>query len=385
MKHDFETSVDRRDTGSLKWNKYKGRDVLPMWVADMDFVSAPEIIQALQERAAHGVFGYTVPYDEVISEVIAYVERRHGWKIDPSWLVWLPGLVQGLNLVCRAYGKPGDAVMVNTPVYPPFLSAPVFSDRRRVTVPLMKRDGVWRMDFEAMDRAVTPDTRVFILCNPHNPVGAVFSREDLARLVAFCDHHNLVLCSDEIHCDLIIDDVPHVCTATLGPVAASRTVTFLSPSKTYNLPGLACAYAIIPNPELRAAFQRAARGIITEVNAFGYAGCAAAYRHGEPWRQGLLDVLRANRDRLYAWLAKNAPEIPMTPMRATYLAWLDVRSLLLEHPQAHFEAHGLGLSPGGDFGDAAYLRLNFGCPPSVLEEGLARLGRGIEAARDSRG
>jgi cystathionine beta-lyase len=231
MKHDFETCIDRRDTGSLKWNKYKGRDVLPMWVADMDFVSAPEIVNALQVRAAHGVFGYTVPYEEVITEVIAYVERRHGWRIDPSWLVWLPGLVQGLNLVCRAFGKPGDAVMVNTPVYPPFLSAPHFSDRRRITVPLVKVDGAWRMDFEAMERAVTPDTRVFILCNPHNPVGAVFSRADLARLVDFCERHNIVLCSDEIHCDLILDDVPHVCTATLGPVAASRTVTFLSPQQ----------------------------------------------------------------------------------------------------------------------------------------------------------
>ena len=380
MTYDFTTRMNRKGTGSLKWRKYEEGEILPMWVADMDFFSPPEVIEALRDRVDHGVFGYTVPTPEAETETLAYLQRRHGLEVDGGELVWLPGLVQGLNLVCRAAGKSGDGVMVNTPVYPPFLSAPLFSDRKRITSDLIEENGRWTFDREGMERAVTPETRLFILCNPHNPVGRVFSREELEWLLDFCERHDLWICSDEIHCDLIFEDVPHIPMLALGERAARRTIAFYSPSKTYNLPGLACAYAVIPNPELRNAFRKACRGIITEVNCFGYTGCAAAYRHGEPWRREMLQVLRANRDLIRDTLATRHPEVTMPEMEATYLAWLDLRAYGFEHPAAHFEAHGLGLSNGMDFGaPRGFLRLNFGCPTQVLEEGLDRLGRALAA------
>ncbi|MDA3873607.1 MAG: PatB family C-S lyase [Kiritimatiellae bacterium] len=373
---DFTSIPDRTNTGSLKWQKYADTDILPMWVADMDFTSSPEIMQALSARVEHGVFGYTVPYAEATRTATGYLRRMHGLDIEDEMLVWLPGLVQGLNLVCRACGGSGDGVMVNTPVYPPFLSAPIFSDRKRITVELVeKSEGRYTFDREAMQAAVTPDTKLFILCNPHNPVGRVFDREELNWLLDFCEEHDLWICSDEIHCDLILDEqVRHVPFLSLGERAAKRTIVFLSASKTYNLPGLACAYAVIPNPDIRKAFQKVCRGIVTEVNCFGYVGMSAAYTHGEAWRQEMLTVLRQNLALLERTLKEKLPRVKMPKIEATYLAWLDFRDYGLENPAAFFESHGVGLSNGTDFGaPSGFLRLNFGCPTSVLEEGLDRI------------
>jgi cystathionine beta-lyase len=376
---DFDQAPDRAGTGSLKWDKYAGRDVLPLWVADMDFRSAPAVTEALRARVEHGVFGYTIPYDEVVRETLAYLKRAHGFEARPDWLVWLPGLVPALNVCCRAFGEPGNSVLTLTPVYPPFLSAPHFSDRQRLTVPLQVEGDQWVIDWEGLERAVTPETKLFLLCHPHNPVGRVWRRDELEQVVDFCEEHDLVLCSDEIHCDLILDEVPHVPTLSLGSLAAERTITLLSPSKTYNLPGLACAYAVIPDDGLRSAFKRAARGIITEVNAFGYAGCAAAYRDGEPWRRELIQYLRGNRDLLYRFAAGHLPGITLRPMEATYLAWLDVRALGLDAPAKFFEDAGVGLSNGNDFGTPGFLRLNFGCPRARLQEGLERMAKALRA------
>lgn len=381
--YDFDSTPDRSKTGSLKWQRYEGRDMLPLWVADMDFCSAPEILDALKARVAHGNFGYTVPYDEVQEEVVAYLKRCHGLEVEKDWIVWLPGLVQGLNLVCRAAGKPGDAVMVNAPVYPPFLSAPVYSDMERQAVPLHWDGDRYTFDFAAMEAAVTENTKLFILCNPHNPVGRVFSKEELEKLVDFCEAHDLWLCSDEIHCDLILDQgVDHVSTLALGARAAKCTVAFFSASKTYNLPGLACAYAVIPNSKLRRAFQRVCRGVITEVNCFGYVGTTAAYRHGEAWRQQLLTYLRGNRDLLYATMENLHPGVRLRPMESTYLAWMDFRELGLDAPFQYFEGYGVGLSNGVDFGaETGFLRLNFGCSRATLQEGLKRIQGAILAAK----
>ncbi|MEX2605744.1 MAG: PatB family C-S lyase [Kiritimatiellia bacterium] len=372
---DFTRCPDRTNTGSLKWQKYAGTDILPLWVADMDFTSAPEILQALTERVEHGVFGYTVPYQEAVRAATGYLRRVHDLEIEGDMLVWLPGLVQGLNLVCRARGGSGDGVMVNTPVYPPFLSAPLFSDRKRIAVELVEKEGRYTFDRDAMRAAVTPETKLFILCNPHNPVGRVFDREELSWLLDFCEEHDLWICSDEIHCDLVLDEqVKHVPFLSLGERAARRTIVFLSASKTYNLPGLACAYAVIPNPEIRRAFQKVCRGIVTEVNCFGYVGMIAAYTGGEAWRQEMLSVLRSNLALLERTLAEKFPRVKMPKMEATYLAWLDFRDYELENPAAFFEARGVGLSNGVDFGaPGGFLRLNFGCPTPVLEEGLERI------------
>ncbi|MCO5044354.1 MAG: PatB family C-S lyase [Kiritimatiellae bacterium] len=376
---DFDHLPDRSNTGSLKWDRYREHDVLPMWVADMDFVSAPEIVAALRARAEHGVFGYTIPYEDAVRETLRYLERRHGVAAQADWLVWMPGLVPALNLICRAFGESGDAVMTCTPVYPPFLSAPIFQDRKRIAVPLRLDGARWSFDWDAMESAVTETTRLFILCHPHNPVGRVWRREELERLLEFCERRQLILVSDEIHCDLILDDVPWTATLALGERAAQRVITLHAPSKTYNLPGLACAYAVIPDAGLRTTFRRAARGIITEINAFGYTGCAAAYRHGEPWRQAVLAYLRENRDFLYSFVKERMPAIRMQPMEATYLAWLDVRALNLEHPHRFFEEAGVGLSSGVDFGAPGFLRLNFGCPRARLLTALERMARALDS------
>ena len=361
MTYDFDTPIERHGTGSLKWQKYADTDILPFWVADMDFASAPEIVDALRARVDHQVFGYTVPYQEVTDEVMAYLDRAHQYKIEAEWLVWLPGLVQGLNLACRAVGKSGDAVLTATPIYPPFRSSPVFSDRKRIEVACKFDDEKWSLDFEAMEAAVTPDTKLFLFCSPYNPIGRAFTREELEQVVEFCTRHDLIICSDEIHCDLILDEgTKHICTAHISESVSERLITFMSPSKTYNLPGLACAYAIIPDEKLRNAFKHALRGLVTEVNCFGYAGCIAAYKHGEPWRQQLIPYLRKNRDALFAHVKEHLPEIKMWHLEATYLAWMDVRALNLDDPVGHFEKFGVGLSNGVDFGMPGYLRFNFG-------------------------
>lgn len=384
MKYDFDTVPERRGTDSQKWRKYAGQDVLPLWVADMDFSSPPEVLEALHARVDHGIFGYARPCPSTEEAIVAAMETRYGWRIDPAWLVWLPGLVVGLNVTARALTDPGDAVLCNTPVYPPFMTAPANQDRQVITVPLALDAAArrWEIDWEALERAVTPQTRLFFLCNPHNPVARVFRREELARLAEFCLRHDLVLCSDEIHCDLILDDLPHVSPASLDPEIARRTITLMAPSKTYNIPGLGTSFAIIPDPGLRRRFVRATVGIVAEVTCLGYTACEAAYRHGEPWRQALLARLRDHRDVLLDRIARNLPGIRVAaPIEATYLAWLDVTALQLKDPVAHFERHGIGLSDGQPFGAApgSHVRLNFGCPRATLDEALARLQRAVSA------
>ena len=384
MPFDFATPPERRRTDSQKWQKYAGQDILPMWVADMDFKSSPAIIAALQERVAHGVFGYARPVRSTIDAIVVALEQRYGWSIDPTWLVWLPGLVVGLNLTAQAFAQPGEEVMTLTPVYPPFMSAPKNSARVSVQVPFHFSAAArhWEIDWDALERAATPRTKIFYLCNPHNPLGRVWRREELVRLGEFCVRHNLVLCSDEIHCDLILDALPHIPSALLGDEIANRTITLMAPSKTYNVPGLGTSLAIIPDATLRAQFVRAASGVMAEVTCLGFTACEAAYRDSEPWRQGLLQTLRGNRDLLLDFVAHELPGVAVeAPIEATYLAWLNVSALRLSDPIAHFENHGVGLSDGAFFGEprGAHVRLNFGCPRTTLIETLARMKRAVAA------
>ena len=377
--YNFDTCPERNGYGSLKWDKYKGRDVLPLWVADMDFVTAPEILDSLQQRLDHGVFGYTIPHEAPVEAVINYLNREHGYSAKASWLNFLPGLVPAINLCCHAFTEPGDSVMTATPVYPPFITAPDYAERELIKVPLcLDGQNRWTLDIDAMEAAIQAHTKIFVLCSPHNPVGRVFSKEELTALADFCERHDLILISDEIHCDLVFDtEAKHTLTASLDEQIADRTVTLMAPSKTYNLPGLACAYSVIENTKLRAQFQKTIRGIITEVNCFGYAGITAAYNHGEPWRQALLAYLRDNYNFIYDFIRKETPEITLRPMESTYLAWLDVSKLGIEDPVKHFEKHGVGLSDGTPFDGHQHLRLNFGCPHSRLEEGLEKIKAAI--------
>ena len=389
MTFDFDHSPTRVGTDSQKWQKYAGRDVLPLWVADMDFRSPPAIIEALHRRVDHGIFGYARPTKSTVDAVVNALAARYQWTIDPAWIVWLPGLVVGLNVTAQAFAQPGEEVLTLTPIYPPFMSAPTNSGRVSVRVPFAHQSaggsGRWEIDWEALERAVTPRTKLFFLCNPHNPLARVWRRDELTQLAAFCLKHDLVLCSDEIHCDLILDPaLPHVPTATLGGDIARRTITLMAPSKTYNIPGLGTSFAIISDDALRARFVRATAGIVAEVTALGFAACEAAYRDSEPWRQALLATLRGHRDYLLDFVGKHLPGVRIeAPIEATYLAWLNVSELGLPDPVAHFEAHGAGLSDGAFFASpkGRHIRPNFGCPRATLTEALRRLKSGVAAAR----
>jgi cystathionine beta-lyase len=378
---DFDEVIDRRGTAALKWDKYAGRDVIPMWVADMDFRSAPAIIEALKRRAEHGVFGYTDPPAELSGAIVAALERDHGWKIRPEWLMWVPGLVAGINLVSRAVGEDGDDVVTAVPVYHPFLSGPVHQ-RRTVTRVAMRLEATrWVWDLERLEAAITPRTRLLLLCNPHNPVGRVFSREELSELARIAEKHDLAIASDEIHCGLVLDaDKPHVCIATLGEDVAARTITLMAASKTFNLPGLSCAFAVVPNRELRARLSDAAAGIVPRVNAMGFAATLAAYRDSADWQRALVDYLRVNRDLVIERI-RGIPGLSITPIEATYLAWIRVDSPAIRDPVSFFENAGVGLYNGSVFGAEGYVRLNFGCPRSLLEQGLDRIGSALAAAR----
>lgn len=373
----FDTPIDRRGSDSFKWGKYAGRDILPLWVADMDFAAPPAVLAALHRRIEHGVFGYGGPWPSLTESVLAHLQGEYGWSIEPEWLVWLPGLVTGLNVACRAVD---GEVLTATPIYPPFLSAPHFSGRKLNRVDLALDNNRWQWEMAAVQQATTAATRLFLFCHPHNPVGRCWSRDELLALADYAERNDLVVCSDEIHCGLILDaDKRHIPFASLSPEIAQRTITLLAPSKTFNIPSLGCAFAVIPNPALRRRFEQAMHGIVPHVNVLGLAACEAAFRHGGDWHRELIAYLRGNRDRVAATMA-SLPGVRMAPVEATYLAWIDVRDLRLAKPAAHFEAHGIGLSDGADFGAPGWLRLNFGCPRATLDEALTRFERAVRAA-----
>lgn len=376
--YDFDTPVERRGTASLKWEKYKGRDIIPLWVADMDFRSPPAVIRALKQRVDHGVFGYTIAPDELTEVVVAMLASKYAWEVRPEWLVWLPGLVSGLNVACRAVGQAGDDVLTAVPVYPPFLTAPGHFHRNLIKVPLKEENNRWQFDFDHLEQSVTAKTRLFILCNPHNPIGRVYRRDELTTLAAICRQHDIVICSDEIHCDLILDrEKRHIPTATLDPEIAARTITLMAPSKTYNIPGLGCAFAVISEKNLRQQFKNAMAGIVPGVNALGYTGARAASEECSDWQAALLDYLRGNRDAVEQAVDR-MPHLSMAPVEATYLAWIDVRAAGLKNPAAFFEKAGVGLQDGIEFDGPGFMRLNFGCPRSLLQEALRRMSAALE-------
>jgi cystathionine beta-lyase len=372
---DFDRIIDRSGTSSEKWERYRNRDVIPLWVADMDFRSPPAVIEALHARVGHGVFGYTLPPGELHDVVRRMLRQDFDWKVEHDWIVWLPGLVAGLNLACRAVGGEGDEVLVPIPVYPPFMSAPRHGRRTAVTVPLSVKSGRRTFDFEALERAVTRRTRLLLLCNPHNPVGRAYDREELDQVARLCERYDLVICSDEIHSGLLLDtDRRHIPIATISPETACRTITLMAPSKTFNIPGLGCAFAVVPDPGLRSRFIEAMAGTVPPVNTLGYTAALAAYRHGDAWQRELLTYLRGNRDLVAQEIAL-MPGLSMDRVEATYLAWIDARETGLDDPSAFFEQAGVGLSDGALFGGAGFVRLNFGCPRPLLREALGRMRR----------
>lgn len=378
---DFDAPVDRAGSDSIKWAKYVGRDILPLWVADMDFAAPHAVLAAMRERLEHGVFGYNQPTPAQTQAVVHHLARWFDYAIEPEWIVWLPGLVSGLNIACHAVGEPGDAVFSATPIYPPFLSAPGFAGRRSVSAPLVRDQDAWVWNFASVDAVLNGSrARLFELCHPHNPVGRVWHEDELWQIAALAEKHDLIVCADEIHNGLILEPSRrHRLFASLAPEVAARTITLMAPSKTFNIPGLGAAFAIISDAGLRRRFTSAMRGIVPHVNLLGMVATEAALTQCDDWHAALIAYLRGNA-RTVERAVNALPGLSMTPVEATYLAWIDVSALGLPDPAKHFEAHGLGLSDGADFGAPGFVRLNFGTRRAVLDEALARLASAVRQA-----
>jgi cystathionine beta-lyase len=378
-RYDFDQIIDRRNSSSAKWEKYRDRDILPMWVADADFAVAPAIQQAVIERAQHPVYGYTTPPPHLVEVIVERMKRLYDWDIHPRWLLFLPGVVGAMNCACRSNGKPGDPVYTPALIYPNISNAPQLSSRINQPIPMSLQHGRLVIDLDWLEQQESKPGQVLLLCNPQNPGGAVYRKSELERLADIAEHQELVICSDEIHCELVLDpETRHIPIASLNPQIEQRSITLMAPSKTFNLAGLGFSFAIVPNPELRAGMLRARSGIIPYVGLMGYAAAEAAYEFSEEWRLQLCAYLAGNRDFLLDAI-DSIPGIEAGSVEATYLAWLDVSALGLDNPPAFFEAAGVGMSPGHEFGDAGGMRLNFGCPRSMVEQAVERIRKAVEA------
>lgn len=380
MTFDFDRIIDRRCTDCAKWTYYDP-DVLPVWVADMDFAAPESIQQALRERVEHGVFGYELPSAALHETVVDWLDRRYGWRITPDDIVFLPGLVSGLNLVCRAYGSIGDHAIMLTPVYSPFLSAPpnqgLIADAVQLR-PVQKNSRLsYEIDFDAFEAAITPRTRLFLHCHPHNPTGHEYASGEMQRLAEICLRRDVLICSDEIHCDLMLDGKRHTPLASLAPEIADRCITLMAPSKTFNIPGLGCSFAVATNPRLRVRLEQAAAGIVPHVNVLGLTATQAAFSRCDDWLVALQGYLSANRDALLAFADEHLPGVVATSPEATYLTWLDCRNLgLPASPYAFFLKHArVALSDGAIFGPGGdgFVRFNFGCPRTTMMQALMQM------------
>ena len=363
MTFDFDAPVDRAGTWSLRWDRY-GAEVIPLWVADTDFRAAPPVLQALAQRIQHGVLGYTVAPDALREAIAARCAQRYGWRIEPSWIVFLPGVVPGLHLAARRLVPSGGHALIPRPVYQHFKRAVELAPRAFAEVPLVLHDGRWILDEDDLKRHAHSNT--FFLCNPQNPGGTVFRRNELERLAELTQGMTIV--SDEIHCDLVLEPgLRHVPIASLAPEVSRRTVTLMSANKAFNFPAAGCAWAVAEDPVLREAFAAEMRShLLPSPSVFGYAATLAAYREGDAWLAAQIEYLRGNRDFLLKSL-----DLPMAGPEATYLAWIDCSRLA--NAFELFLKHGVALSPGAQFGRPGFLRLNFGTQRARLEQALERM------------
>ena len=387
MSYDFDTVIDRLPTNSLKWSlmkRIKGReDLIPMWVADMDFASPPEVVEAIMERAAHPIYGYTSTSQGYHEGLINWMERRHGWPgIQREWILYTPGVVAGFSFAIQAYSHPGDKVVIQPPVYYPFSSAVLNNGRQIVHNPLKVVDGGYVMDFDDLRDKIDDRTRMIILCSPHNPVSRVWTRGELERLVEVCVEKDIVIVSDEIHCDLILGEKKHTPTACVSEEAMERTVTLVAPSKTFNLAGLNNANAIIPDKGLRGLF----RGVISKNaahgHAFGMVAQDAAYNHGEAWLEALLEYLRGNYRYFVEFVEERIPGLVVYPLEGTYLAWVDCTSLGMDDEglkEFMLTKAKLWLDEGTMFGveGSMFMRFNIASPREMLVKALESLEKAV--------
>ena len=390
MPHDFDTHFARRDSDSVKWNLY-GADVLPLWIAEADFKPPQAVTDALAARVAHGIFGYTAAIGhasapgagwelpEIGVVIVERMRRLYDWDITTDDLVYLPGVVAGFNVACRSVGQIGDAVLMHAPCYGPIAKSP--GNQGRQSQFALLREGLdanglrtYRHDDDAFGAAMDAQTRLFLLCNQHNPTGRAFDREELTAMADRCIANDVVICSDEIHCELMLGDATHIPIATLSPQIAQQTITLMSPSKTFNIPGLGFCVAIIQNPVLRAQYVAAMQGLVASPQIFGYTGALAAYQHGDEWLREVLEYYQANREYAIGFIRQYMPQLIPNRAEATYLLWIDCRQANLPtNPKEMFLSHAkVALGDGSAFGAAGdgYIRLTFATQRSVLQQAL---------------
>jgi putative C-S lyase len=372
VQFDFDAPVDRAGTWSTRWERYAGRDVIPLWVADSDFRAPPAVLAALAARVEHGVFGYTTPPAALLQAIVERMQQRYDWRIEPAWIVFLPGVVPGLHLAARKLVPAGGHILAPTPVYQHLTRAAELAPRAHTGIPLVLQEGRWVFDLDFLGRSISKSTKLLFLCNPQNPGGTVFRREELERLAGVT--RDLIMVSDEIHCDLVLDaGRRHVPIASLAPEVSRRTVTLMSASKTFNFPASGCAWAIIEDEALRRAFAADVNAhVLHSPPVFGFEATLAAFRHGDPWLEAQLEYLRGNRD-----LVEHAIGLPMAHVEATYLAWIDCSTLNVNAYDL-FLQNGVALSPGTQFGAPQFVRLNFATQRARLAEALRRMRAAVE-------
>ena len=369
--------IDRRGTYSEKWEKYAGRDVLPFWVADLDLATAPFVIAAVRERLLHPVLGYTATPTPVVEAFLDWLWRNYRWQASEDWLVWIPGVVPGFNVAARALADQGANLVIPAPVYPPFLRVPWQAGLRSVLSPLVRDNGRWVMDFDDLAAKTSRATAAVLFCNPQNPTGRVYGREELSRLAGLVVDSDTVLISDEIHCPVVLDqDRQHIPIASLDAAIEARTVSLFAPTKAYNFAGLGGAVAVIPDATIRESFEKTGKGLLGGVSPLAYAAATAAFADKSTWLEEQNGFLAGNA-AVFEQAVQDIDGIASSHVEGTYLAWLDVSALGLANPAACFEAFGLGLSDGEDFGAPGYLRFNLGCGRSVLHQGIERLRRAV--------
>jgi cysteine-S-conjugate beta-lyase len=382
MIYNFDQLPDRRSTECAKWHFFE-EDVLPMWVADMDFVSPEPVIRALHDRVSHGVFGYPGELPGLRETIVGYLANRFQWHIQAEDIVFVPGVVTGFNMAAHAFTEPGDGVLIQTPVYMPFLGTAGHVQGIRQEMELsMGADGTYFIDWDRFEASFTEKTRMFLLCSPHNPVGRVWRRDELERMAEACLRNNTLICSDEIHSDLVFTGHPHTPMACLSPEIAQNTITLMAPSKTFNIAGLSCSFAVIQNPALRRQYQKGNMGLVHGVNLLGLVAAKAAYEEGHEWLEQLMAYLEGSRDWMYQYVQNELPGVRMVCPEGTYLAWFDCREAGIgERPGDFFLKNGrVAFNEGAMFGKGGegFVRLNFGCPRPMLEEALHRMKKALE-------
>lgn len=378
MKYNFDEIIPRQNSDSYKWSSDRA-DVLPLWVADMDFRVAPAIVNALERRVQHGIFGYVRVPDAYYDAVIQWFERRHGWKMEREWMLYTSGVVPALSAIIKALAAPGEGVIVQTPVYNCFFSSIRNNGCRIVSNPLIYQDRTYRIDFEDLERkAADPNTKLLLLCNPHNPSGRVWTREELTRIGQICLRHQVTVVADEIHCELVFPGHTYIPFASLSREYLQKAVTCLSASKSFNIAGLQMANIIAWDETLRKRIDRALNiNEICDVNPFGVQATIAAYREGEPWLEQLLDYLKDNYQCLSTFFREYLPQIPVIDLEGTYLVWTDCRALGVPSRVLQsqlLDQTGLWLNSGTMYGDEGegFLRWNIACPRSRLQDALRR-------------